>query len=75
MQLLYPLRLDATTKEEIRDYFLNDFEFFESIFDVLRPEAFYIQSEPTRHPMIFYYGHTAVFFINKLYTTGYIDKS
>ena len=24
MQLLYPLRLDATTKEEIRDYFLYD---------------------------------------------------
>ena len=74
MQLLYPPRLDATSKEEIRDYFLNGYEFFESIFDVLSPEAFYIQSEPTRHPMIFYYGHTAVFFINKLYTTGYIDK-
>ena len=74
MQLLYPLRLDATTKEEIRDYFLNGYEFFESIFDVLAPEAFYIQSEPTRHPMIFYYGHTAVFFINKLYISGLIQE-
>ena len=74
MQLLYPPRLDTATKEEIRDYFLNGYEFFESIFDVLKPEAFYTKSEPTRHPMIFYYGHTAVFFINKLYITGLIDE-
>ena len=74
MRLLYPPRLDTTTKEEIRDYFLNGFEFFESIFNVLTPDAFYIQSEPTRHPMIFYYGHTAVFFINKLYISGWIQK-
>ncbi len=74
MQLLYPPRLDTATKEEIRNYFLNGYEFFESIFDVLKPEAFYIQSEPTRHPMIFYYGHTAVFFINKLYLSGLIKE-
>ena len=74
MRLLYPPKLDATSKEEIREYFLNSFAFFESIFEVLRPEAFYIKSEPTRHPMIFYYGHTAVFFINKLYISGLIDE-
>ncbi len=74
MELLYPPRLDKTTKEEIREYFLNGYAFFESIFDVLTPEAFYIKSEPTRHPMIFYYGHTAVFFINKLYATGLVDE-
>jgi 5-histidylcysteine sulfoxide synthase/putative 4-mercaptohistidine N1-methyltranferase len=28
--------------------------------------VFYEKSEPTRHPMIFYFGHTATFFINKL---------
>ncbi len=74
MKLLYPPRLDATSKEEIRNYFLNGFCFFESLFDLLTPEAFYIKSEPTRHPMIFYYGHTAAFFINKLYISGLINE-
>ncbi len=74
MKLLPPPDLTKTTKNEIRNYFLNTFEFFESIFDVLKPQAFYVKSEPTRHPMIFYYGHTAVFYINKLYTQNLIQE-
>ena len=72
--LRYPPRLDRTTKEEIEAYFLDGFEFFEGLFESLHPQAFYIRSEPTRHPMIFYYGHTAVFFINKLYASGLIQE-
>jgi 5-histidylcysteine sulfoxide synthase len=54
-------------RHEIREYFLNTCEIFESVFEVLKcDDVFYRQSEPTRHPMIFYYGHTATFFINKL---------
>ncbi len=74
MHSLYPPRLDDTTKEEIHSYFLNTYDLFESLFDVLSPEAFYIKSEPTRHPMIFYYGHTAVFYINKLFASGLIEQ-
>jgi 5-histidylcysteine sulfoxide synthase/putative 4-mercaptohistidine N1-methyltranferase len=54
-------------REEIRAYFHNTFDIFEKIFEVLKSdEVFYQKSEPTRHPMIFYFGHTATFFINKL---------
>jgi len=68
---LYPVTLDGldaeVKREEIRAYFHNTFNIFEKIFDVLKDDdVFYMQSEATRHPMIFYFGHTATFFINKL---------
>lgn len=68
---IYPPTLDGgdveKKREEIREYFHNTFSLFEKVFEVLKDDnAFYKKSEPTRHPMIFYYGHTATFFINKL---------
>ena len=68
---MYPITLDGTSVEvkrkEIKAYFNNTYDLFEKVFDLLREESvFYKKSEPTRHPMIFYYGHTATFFINKL---------
>ena len=54
-------------RHEIKKYFLNTFELYEKMFEVLKDDTvFYKKSEPSRHPMIFYYGHTATFFINKL---------
>jgi len=66
-----PVTLTGTDSErkrsEIRDYFLRSYTLFETLFDLLKDDsAFYRQSEPTRHPMIFYFGHTAAFFVNKL---------
>lgn len=68
---LYPVTLDGTDtnakREEIRDYFNNTFSIFEKIFELLKDDTvFYKKSEITRHPMIFYFGHTATFFVNKL---------
>ncbi|MDD2653260.1 MAG: 5-histidylcysteine sulfoxide synthase [Sulfurimonas sp.] len=68
---LYPPTLDGmdieAKRKEIRAYFHNTFSLFEKIFEMLKSEdVFYKKSEPTRHPMIFYFGHTATFFINKL---------
>lgn len=67
----YPITLDGKSVDEKRrqiwEYFHNTFTLFEKVFDVLKSEeVFYRQSELTRHPMIFYFGHTATFFINKL---------
>ncbi|MDG1953251.1 MAG: 5-histidylcysteine sulfoxide synthase [Gammaproteobacteria bacterium] len=54
-------------KEEIRAYFNDTFDLYESLFNCLATEeAFYEKATPLRHPLIFYFGHTAVFFINKL---------
>ncbi|DAB29854.1 MAG TPA: SAM-dependent methyltransferase [Sulfurimonas sp. UBA12504] len=75
----YPPTLDGVSVEEkrkeIREYFHNTFNIFEKIFEVLKEDAvFYKKSEPTRHPMIFYFGHTAVFFINKLIGANILQK-
>ena len=54
-------------REEIRNYFQQTYTLFEHVFDVLlSDETYYVKSEPTRLPMIFYFGHSATFFINKL---------
>jgi len=68
---MYPISLDGQSveqkRQEIKAYFNNTFDLFEKIFELLKDESvFYKKSEPTRHPMIFYFGHTATFFINKL---------
>ena len=68
---LYPVTLEGANeqkkRQEIREYFHNTFSLFEKIFELLKDDdVFYNKSEITRHPMIFYFGHTATFFINKL---------
>lgn len=64
-----------TKREEIRDYFHKTFSLFECGFHVLKDDSvFQVKSEPTRHPMIFYFGHTATFFINKLIQSKLIDE-
>ncbi len=68
---MYPISLNGTSieekREEIKKYFNNTFDLYEKVFEVLRDESiFYKKSERTRHPMIFYFGHTATFFVNRL---------
>ncbi len=62
-------------REEIRRYFHDTFSLYESLFECLASEeAFYARANPLRHPLIFYYGHTSVFFINKLNVANLIDQ-
>ena len=58
--------------EAIRRYFHYTFEVYERIFESLAcDEAFWIQPvHKLRHPMLFYHGHTAAFYINKLSVAG-----
>nr|MDA3852990.1 5-histidylcysteine sulfoxide synthase [Bacteroidales bacterium] len=61
-------------KTEIRDYFLTTFALDEKIYETLKTdEAFFKRADPLRHPLIFYYGHTAAFYINKLILAKMID--
>ncbi len=78
-KLMVSVPLDGTyievKREEVRRYFHQSFDLFESLFDLLRSdEVFYLQSELTRHPMIFYFGHTAIFYINKLVASGALTQ-
>ncbi|MDF1882889.1 5-histidylcysteine sulfoxide synthase [Sulfurimonas sp. SAG-AH-194-C21] len=60
---------------EIKEYFNNTNDLFEKVFEVLKDDSvFYKKSEITRHPMIFYFGHTATFFINKLMSMKIITE-
>ena len=54
-------------REEIKAYFTDSFDTYESLFTCLASdEAYFQRAEKLRHPLIFYFGHTATFFINKL---------
>jgi len=76
---IYPITLDGNDiqkkRQEIREYFHNTFSLFEKVFELLKDDdVFYKKSELTRHPMIFYFGHTATFFVNKLINMKVINK-
>ena len=62
-------------REEILQYFRDTYEIDEKLFEVFaNEEAMYMRADPLRHPLIFYFGHTAVFFINKLNLAKIIDQ-
>jgi 5-histidylcysteine sulfoxide synthase/putative 4-mercaptohistidine N1-methyltranferase len=54
-------------RAEIKDCFRNTWELYEDLFGAMAgDEAYFLRADPLRHPLIFYLGHTACFFINKL---------
>ncbi|MDV6341538.1 5-histidylcysteine sulfoxide synthase [Nitrosomonas sp. Is35] len=62
-------------REEIRAYFHNTLDRYEQLFETLRTdEAYYKKPISLRHPLIFYLGHTATFFVNKLILAGLIPE-
>ncbi len=62
-------------RAEIKKYFNDTYSLYERLFDCLvSEEAWYTKAIPLRHPLIFYYGHTAVFFVNKLHVAKLIPE-
>lgn len=62
-------------RAELLHYFHATFDRYESLFELLScDEAYYRKPITLRHPLIFYFGHTATFFINKFLLAGLIDK-
>ncbi len=65
----------STKREEIRTYFHTTLDLYEQLFETLRNDQAYYQKPITlRHPLIFYLGHTATFFVNKLILAGLITE-
>lgn len=63
------------TREQIRAYFHETSDIYEALFETLTSDqAYYVKPIPLRHPLIFYYGHTHTFFINKLVLAGLISE-
>lgn len=75
-QTLYLTGATAEAKrQELKQYFNDTWALYQSLFEVINNEqAYYKKAEPLRHPLIFYFGHTATFFINKLTLGKLIDK-
>lgn len=65
---------DGASREYIKQYVLQNYDLYEQLFTLLKNQStYYLKPEVLRHPLIFYYGHTASFFINKLLDKGIID--
>ncbi|KFL34065.1 MULTISPECIES: 5-histidylcysteine sulfoxide synthase [unclassified Sulfurospirillum] len=62
-------------RQEIKEYFLKTYTVYEKLFELMSDdESYYLTADPLRHPLVFYFGHTATFFINKLVLAKLIDK-
>lgn len=62
--------------EQLRQYFHATCELFEKIFEhILGDEAYLVPPiHKLRHPLVFYLGHTATFYINKLAVAGLTQR-
>jgi len=61
-------------RREILDYFEKTWTIDEKLYTQLKSdEVFYHRGDPLRHVLLFYFGHTAAFFINKLFLAKIID--
>lgn len=64
----------ANEVAELRRYFENSWYLNELLFSSLKDNStFYLSPDPLRNPLIFYHGHTAAFYINKLKMAGLIS--
>lgn len=62
-------------RAELLTYFTQTWELYENLFDCLADERGYFNKAISlRHPLIFYFGHTATFYVNKLMAGRYLDQ-
>ena len=72
---LNPPCLKSLEKEDLKKYFLNTWALNEWLFSgITGSDAFYKNPDPLRHPLIFYWGHTAAFYINKMVRVGLLPR-
>ena len=78
MQLIestQPPKIDNCSQEQIINYFCNSWQLKDTLFkSLIDNETFYLNPDPLRNALIFYLGHSAVFYINKFVKVGLLDK-
>jgi 5-histidylcysteine sulfoxide synthase/putative 4-mercaptohistidine N1-methyltranferase len=63
----------AAKRDELLRYFHRTCEIYDRLFALIRDDASYFERhEPLRHPLIFYFAHPAVFYVNKLTAGRYL---
>ncbi|GGA40113.1 5-histidylcysteine sulfoxide synthase [Okeania sp. KiyG1] len=66
---------NSNLRQEILDYFQNAWQLEDILMNSLvGEETFYSNPDPLRNPLIFYLGHSAVFYINKLIRVELLEK-
>ena len=75
LQALPLLNLEICSRQDVLNYFDNTWTLTELLFQSLKNESAFIRPpyHQLRHPLIFYYGHPAVLFINKLRLAGLVN--
>lgn len=72
---LSPPRLSTTTRDELSRYLAQSWELTDWLFSSIADESLYArQPDPLRNPLVFYLGHPAAFYVNKLRLTGLLDR-
>lgn len=75
LKSLEPPKLDRTDRDGLLDYFTDTWDLYELLFGAITGDgALYLNPDPLRHPLIFYLGHTAAFYVNKLELAGLLDE-
>ncbi|NQY88510.1 MAG: 5-histidylcysteine sulfoxide synthase [Colwellia sp.] len=65
----------SAKRAELKNYFKQTWAEYESLFSLINDDsAYYLRPERLRHPLIFYFGHTASFYINKLMLGKFITQ-
>ncbi|XP_045158623.2 uncharacterized protein LOC123524473 [Mercenaria mercenaria] len=72
---LTPPDLTCCTRAQLKEYFINSYDLNESLFTALKDDTvFYKCPDRLRLPLIFYYAHTAVVYVNKLVLAGLLKE-
>ncbi|MDY6782944.1 MAG: 5-histidylcysteine sulfoxide synthase [Cyanobacteriota bacterium] len=70
-----PPQLNTCSQEAILSYFQNSWQLEDELMKtIVGAETFYINPDALRNPFIFYLGHSAVFYINKLIRVNLLDE-
>ena len=72
---MQPPNLHRCDRPEILAYFQRAWQIEDSLMkSLVNPETFYTNPDPLRNLLIFYLGHSAVFYINKLVKVGLLNQ-
>lgn len=75
MKILDIPKLDICNSQTLLNYFENSWILEETLMkSLIGEDTFYLKPDPLRNPLIFYLGHSAVFYINKLIQVGLIKR-
>ena len=74
-QIMQSLNLHSCDRQDILVYFKNAWQIEDCLMkSLINPETFYLNPDPLRNLLVFYLGHSAVFYINKLIRVGLLTE-